>query len=245
MDRTISEAPFGSLGRKQTSVNVGRVEQKASLVGGAALALFGVKGIASRHYLSGFAMLVAGGLFLYRGKTGHCGLYQVLGVDTFHAGHPGLRVEKVVTINRPPQEVYEFWRDLQNLPRFMRHLESVQITGERLSHWKARAPGGMPLEWDTEMMDDYPGQQISWHSLAGSELPNKGTVEFSAAPGERGTELHLIVDYYPPGGLAGKAAAKLAQVVTAQQIEEDLKRLKQILETGEIATAERAAAVNG
>lgn len=224
--------------RRQKRINVGRSERKASVIGGTTLALTGLKSFTSKRFLPGLAMVVAGGLLIYRGKTGHCGLYQAIGADTFHSGHSGLRIEKVLTINRPPQQVYEFWRNLENLPRFMQHLNSVQVTGEKTSHWQARGPGGLSIEWDAEMMDDYPGQQISWHSTGAAELPNKGTVEFTAAPGDRGTEVKVCVDYYPPGGAAGKAAAKIAHAINAQQLEEDLKRLKQILETGEIATAE-------
>lgn len=226
-------------GSGQKRVNVGPTERKASMVGGAALALSGLRSLGKRDYLSGAAMMIAGGMFLYRGKTGYCGLYQALGVDTMHAGESGLRIEKVVTIGQPPQGVYEFWRNLENLPRFMKHLESVQVTGERTSHWKAVGPGGMSVEWDAEMMEDIPGQQISWHSVGSADVPNKGTVEFREAPGHRGTEVRVAIDYYPPAGVAGKAAAHLAHGINEQQVEEDLKRLKQILELGEETTARR------
>lgn len=227
--------------RRQRKVNVGPTERQASMIGGAALALSGLSSIARRRYLPGLAMVAAGGMFLYRGKTGHCELYQALGVDTIHTSESGMRVEKVVTINRPGREIYDFWRNLENLPRFMKHLDSVQVTGEKSSHWKAKGPAGVTVEWDAEMMDDYPGQQISWHSVGESRFPNKGTVEFQEAPGGRGTEVRVTMAYYPRGGVAGKAAAKLLHPLTAQQLEEDLKRLKQILETGEIATGERTS----
>lgn len=239
METTTTEASSPKEGRKQRKVNVGPTERQASMIGGAALAISGLSSIAKRHYLPGLAMVAAGGMFLYRGKTGHCELYQALGVDTIHTSESGMRIEKVVTINRPPREIYDFWRNLENLPRFMKHLDSVQVTGEKTSHWKASGPGGVTVEWDAEMMDDYPSQQISWHSVGETRLPNKGTVEFKEAPGGRGTEVRVVMDYYPPGGVAGKAAAKLMHPVTSQQLEDDLKRLKQIMETGEIATGER------
>ena len=241
METTTAEGTLPRPARIQRKVNVGPAERKASMVGGAALALSGLATLSRRRVLPGLALLAAGGMFFYRGKTGHCDLYQAMGMDTIHTSGTGLRMEKVVTVNRPPHEVYEFWHNLENLPRFMRHLESVQLTGEKSSHWKARGPGGLTAEWDAEMMDDYPSQQISWHSVGAADLPNKGTVEFKEAPGGRGTEVRVTVDYYPPGGVAGRAAAKLAQAITSQQLEEDLKRLKQVLETGEIATAETAA----
>jgi uncharacterized membrane protein len=227
---------------KQRRVNVGLQERNASMVGGAALALSGLKSIAKRRYLPGLAQLVAGGMFFYRGKTGHCDLFEAAGIDTTSAAEKGVRVEKFLTINRPPQQVYDFWHNLENLPRIMHHLESVQMTGENSSHWKARGPGGITLEWDAEMVEDYPGQLILWRSVGDAELPNEGTVEFREAPGGRGTEVKVSIRYYPPGGRAGTAAAKLANAISAGQIEEDLKRLKQILETGETATAERTSA---
>ncbi len=239
METSETERSRQSLGQSQKQVNVGPAERKASMVGGAALAASGVRSLVKGKYLPGLAMMVAGGMFLYRGKTGHCDLYQAMGVDTVHTHDSGLHIEKVVTIGLPPQQVYEFWRNLENLPQFMRHIDSVQVTGERTSHWKAVGPGGLTAEWDAEMMEDTPGQQISWHSVGSADVPNKGTVEFKQAPANRGTEVRVSIDYYPPGGAAGKAAAKAAHGINAQQLEEDLKRLKQILEVGEQTTARR------
>jgi uncharacterized membrane protein len=222
-------------GLPRKRINVGPAERKASLAGGAVLVLSGLKSLAGKRILPGLGLLAAGGLLIGRGKTGHCILYRALGVDTIHLGHSGLRIEKVITINCPPQRVYQYWRDLGNLPNFMRHLTSVQVTGDRTSHWKAAVPGGVSIEWNAEMMEDYPGQQISWHSLNGAPLPNKGTVEFLPAPGNRGTEVKIILDYYPPGAAAGRAAARLLRAITDRQIEEDLKRLKRIMEIDEPA----------
>ena len=239
MDTTHAE---GSQARqeKEPHVNVGEKERKASMMGGAALALSGLRSMTKKNYLPGLAMMAAGGMFLYRGKTGHCDLYEAMGVDTATTMAGGITIEKVLTINRPRQEVYQYWHNLSNLPRFMQHLDSVQLTGEKTSHWKARGPGGITVEWDAETTEDTPGQQISWQSVGTADLPNQGTVLFTEAPGNRGTEVHVTINFYPPGGAAGKVAAKMARAVTAQQLEEDLKRLKQILETGEIATAERS-----
>jgi uncharacterized membrane protein len=239
METSATEQGRAYRGQAHQRVNVGPAERKASLAGGAALALSGLWSIGRRNYLSGLAMIASGGMLLYRGQTGHCSLYEAMGVDTVHTQESGLRIEKVVTIGLPPHQVYEFWRRLENLPRFMKHLESVQVTGERTSHWKAVGPGGLSTEWDAEMMEDTPGQQISWHSVGSAEIPNKGTVEFKEAPGNRGTEVRVIIDYYPPGGTAGRAAARIAHGLNAQQLEEDLKRLKQILEVGEETTARR------
>lgn len=234
-----SESEQSRPGQGQRRVNVGPAERKASMVGGAALAMSGLRSLGKGKYLPGLAMIVAGGMFLYRGQTGHCSMYQAMGVDTVHTHDNGLHIEKVVTIGLPPQQVYEFWRNLENLPRFMKHLESVQVTGERTSHWTAVGPGGIRAEWDAEMMEDTPGQQISWHSVGEADVPNKGTVEFKQAPGNKGCEVRVAIDYYPPGGMAGKAAAKAAHGINAQQLEEDLKRLKQVLEIGEEVSAAR------
>ena len=241
METSETEHSRPGQGLKQKRVNVGAAERKASMVGGAALALSGLRTISKKNFLPGLAMIAAGGLLLYRGKTGHCDVYEAIGADTVHTHNSGLRIEKVVTIGLPPQQVYEFWRSLENLPLFMKHLDSVHVTGERTSHWKAAGPGGISAEWDAEMMEDTPGQQISWHSVGSADVPNKGTVEFKEAPGNRGTEMKVTVDYYPPCGAAGRAAAKLAHGINAQQLEEDLKRLKQILEVGEETTAGRTA----
>ena len=241
METSETERSRPGQGVKQKRVNVGPAERKASMVGGAALALSGLRGIGKKNVLPGLAMVVAGGLFIYRGKTGHCDLYEAVGADTMHTRNSGLRIEKAVTIGLPPQQVYEFWRNLENLPQFMKHLDSVLVTGERTSHWKATGPGGVNAEWDAEMMEDTPGQQISWHSVGSADVPNKGTVEFKEAPGNHGTEVKVVIDYYPPGGAAGRAAAKIAHGINSQQLEEDLKRLKQILEVGEEITAQRTA----
>lgn len=221
----------------KTRINVGHNERTASMIGGAALAVSGLTKLTQKRVLTGVALMAAGGMFLYRGKTGHCGVFEAMGVDTAGTEDKGLTVEKVLTINKPPQEVYEFWHNLENMPRFMRHLEAVRTTGGRTSHWKARGPAGVTVEWDAEILEDYPGQRISWQSLGNADIPNEGSVEFMEAPGGRGTELKVNLTYRPPGGTAGKIAAKVAHGINAQVIEEDLKRLKQILETGETATA--------
>ena len=226
----------GATQRKST--NVGRTERNASMIGGAALAISGLTKLKDHKIIPGLAMMAAGSMFLYRGKTGHSNVYEAMGINTAIGEGAGVQLEKVLTINRSPEEVYNFWRNLENLPRFMQHLDSVTVTGPRTSHWRARGPAGVIVEWDAEMQEDQPGRRISWQSLEQAEIPNEGTVEFRPAPGGRGTEVRVNIVYYPPGGAAGKIAAKVANSLNAQQIEEDLKRLKQILETRETATSE-------
>ncbi|UFS72115.1 SRPBCC family protein [Geomonas sp. RF6] len=223
---------------KGRQINVGSKERKASMIGGAALAITGVKKLTQGNILSGLLMLASGGMFYNRGKSGHCNMYQKMGVNTARDVQTPIRLEKVVTINRTPQQVYDFWRDLENLPKFMNHLESVQVRGPVISHWKAVGAGGLSVEWDAEIVQDIPGQKISWQSIGEADVANEGTVRFEEAPGNRGTEVHVLISYTPPGGAVGKAAARFLQTVNAVQLEQDLKRLKQILETGVTATAE-------
>lgn len=231
----------GEAGQESRSrVNVGRTERNASMASGAALALSGLTRLRNGRILPGLAMLTLGGMFFYRGKTGHCNMYEKLDFSTAGTGDAGIEIEKSMTVNKPARDVYNFWRHLENMPRFMRHLESVQVTGDRTSHWRAKAPAGVTIDWDAELLEDSP-DRIRWRSLENSDVPNEGVVEFHEAPAGKGTEVKVRIRYSPPGGAAGKMTAKVMNAITAQQVEEDLKRCKQILETGETATAESAA----
>lgn len=153
-------------------------------------------------------------------------------------GRGPVRVKKAITVNRPPDEVYAFWRELENLPRFMTHLESVHVTGERTSHWKAKGPAGRSVEWDAEVIEDRPGELLSWRSLPGADVESSGAVRFASAPGDRGTEIVVDLEYTPPGGRAGAAVAKLFGEEPATQLSDDLRRCKQVVETGEIARSD-------
>lgn len=145
-----------------------------------------------------------------------------------------MEAQSTVTINRSAAELYEFWRDFENLPRFMLHLELVEATGPRRSHWVARAPGNKTVEWDAEITDDVVNERIAWRSLPNSDVPNTGVVRFVKAPGERGTEVHVELSYDPPGGKLGVLAAKIFGEEPQQQVRDDLRRFKQVVETGEI-----------
>jgi uncharacterized membrane protein len=146
-----------------------------------------------------------------------------------------VHVRKTYTINRQPDVVYEFWRNLENLPRFMKHLGSVELIGDRRSRWRAKGPAGFTVEWAAEVVDERPNERIAWRSLEGSSIPNRGAVRFDPAPGSRGTELRVELFYEVPGGRATQLIGKLFGEEPEQQITEDLRRLKQILEAGEIA----------
>lgn len=149
-----------------------------------------------------------------------------------------VRAHKSIVVNRPREEVYQFWHDFQNLPRFMRHLESVRLSGDRRSHWVAKAPGGGTVEWDAELTEDKPNETIAWRSLEGSEIENHGSVRFEETPGQRGTLVKVEIAYYPPGGLLGAAIAKLFGEEPDQQLQDDLRRFKQVMEVGEVVISD-------
>ena len=147
-----------------------------------------------------------------------------------------VRVTKTITINRRPEELYRFWRDLQNLPRFMTQVESVQVTDEKRSHWLAKGPGGKSVEWDAEIIEDRPNELIAWRSLEGANVENSGSARFEPAPRGRGTVVRVEVQYNPPGGVIAATVAKFFGQAPEQQVQEDLRRFKQLIETGEIIT---------
>lgn len=155
-----------------------------------------------------------------------------------------MHVTKSITVNRPPHEVYQFWHKFSNLPRFMTQLESVEVTGDRRSHWRVKAPAGMTVEWDAEIVDDQPDRLIAWRSIEGSDVNHAGMVHFNPAPGGRGTEVRIEVDYDMPGGKLGQLAAKLFGEEPAQQVHDDLRAFKQVMETGEIVRSD-ATTVEG
>ena len=154
----------------------------------------------------------------------------------------GTRVRKSVTVNRPAEEVYAFWRNFENLPRFMQHLESVQVSGDGRSHWRAKAPAGKTVEWDAEITEDRPNELIAWRTVEGADVPNAGVVRFVAAPGGRGTEIHVDLQYDPPAGKIGALFAKLFGEEPSQQVNGDLRRLKQVLEIGEVTQSDATLA---
>jgi uncharacterized membrane protein len=145
-----------------------------------------------------------------------------------------VHVVRSITINRPPETVYHFWRDLENLPRFMAHLESVRKNEDGTSVWRAKAPAGLSIEWQAEITLDRPNESLAWRSLEGASVPNRGVVRFKPGPAGRGTEVLVELKYDPPGGALSAAIAKLFGEEPGQQIAGDLRRLKQVLETGSI-----------
>jgi uncharacterized membrane protein len=149
-----------------------------------------------------------------------------------------IQVSKSITINRSPEELYQFWREFQNFPRFMNDLVSVQNIGEKRSHWIAKGPAGKRIEWDAEITEDRPNELIAWRSLEGSQVKNSGSVRFEPARGKPGTVLRVEIEYRPPAGLLGVTVAKLLGTEPKQQVHENLHRFRQLMETGEIITTE-------
>jgi uncharacterized membrane protein len=145
----------------------------------------------------------------------------------------GIKVKKSVTVGRPITEVYGFWSNFENLPRFMTHLQSVEVDGRR-SHWTAVGPANMRVEWDAETVEDRPEELISWRSLPGGQVDTAGYVRFRPAPGNRGTEVLVEMRYDPPGGVVGASIAKLFGESGQEVVTRDLQAFKNVLETGEV-----------
>ncbi|WP_406815051.1 SRPBCC family protein [Mycobacterium sp. M23085] len=180
-----------------------------------------------------------------RGAVAALGLVGITAVDVFaavraqrdgdgqHSVQPGQRdLRAAVTVWRKPEEVYSFWRNFENLPSFMYHLKSVSVGPDGRSHWVANAPLGAQVQWDAEVTEDVPNQRIAWKSVAGAQIDNRGRVEFSPSPDGQGTEIRVTMSYAIPGGTLGKAVATLLGESPEQQVNDDLRRLKQLLETG-------------
>lgn len=153
-------------------------------------------------------------------------------------GNRGIKVVKTITVLREPEDVYQFWRDLSNLPKFMKHLKEVRMVDGKVSHWEAQAPAGMVVRWDAEIINEHENELIAWRSREGSEVPNAGSVRFKRSPSGRGTELTVSIEYIPPGGQLGHVIAKWFGEDPEHQIADDLRRLKSVLEAGEIPTTE-------
>lgn len=201
----------------------GGIRRWAAVVAGGSLVAAGL----SRRSLGGAALAAAGGGLAYRGLRGRTETEQ----------RP-VEVRKSMTINRPAEELYTYWRNLENLPSFMSHLSSVTIQPDGRSHWVAKAPLDKTVSWGAEIVDDRPNELISWRSLPDSTVQNEGSVCFVPAPGERGTEVHVFISYLPPGGAAGAALARLLGEAPTQQVEDDLRHFKRIIEAGEIPTTQ-------
>jgi uncharacterized membrane protein len=220
--------------------NISTNERWASTLMGAALALAAVQ-------RSNKALGAAGLALLGRGASGFCPVNAAIGRDTTSrydtrarlGGPRGVNVEASITIYRPQQEVYAYWRSLENLPKFMDHLVEVREIDGRRSHWVAKGPLGVHVEWDAEIIKDVPPELISWKTVNDADVVSAGSVWFTQAPGDHGTEVRVKLQYDPPAGKLGATVAWILGEDPQHAIEEDLRRFKQLLETGEVSTAPR------
>jgi uncharacterized membrane protein len=218
--------------RGSKGVNVGPMERVVSVAAGAGLLGIGWK----RRMAARLPLLVVGGSLLQRGLTGHCKGYALLGINSAVKGEPGVVLQQCITLLAEPDAVYRVWRNLENLPRFMAHVEEVQsLEGDR-TLWKVKAPAGGSVQWVARITEDRPGELLSWATLPGSSIHHSGTVRFTRAPGDRGTEVEVLLRYDAPGGRIGVVLARLLGEEPKRQLSEDLRRFKQLLEAGEIAT---------
>jgi len=227
------------------------------MAAGGALAAYALK----RRQGPGSAAAMAGAALLYRGATGHCTVYQALGINRGDhvaasrqgtgvvadrgsdtraqlGGRRGIHVLESIAINRPVADLYRFWRNLENLPTFMQHLESVAMREEGVSHWVAKGPGGMRVEWDARIINDVSDKVIGWQSLNGSTISTAGSVHFDRDD-RYGTRMTVHLQYNPPGGRLGAAVARFFGEEPTQTIREDLWRFKQLMETGRIPAAQK------
>lgn len=225
------------IGRERRAVrrNVGDTDRLVS----ALLGVWMLTGRRRRRHGVGKAVAVATGVLLIRrAATAHSAVYEQLGVSSAELGQgAGINIEQAVTIDRPLHEVYEFMRDLTNLPIVFTHLTSVTVGPGDLSHWRLKAsPGGRAVEWDVRLLNDSPDEYLSWTSVDGSSVQQSGSMHFRSTG--KGTEVHVKLRYRPPGGVYGFGLAKLLNGVSSVQVGQDLRRLKALLETGSVATIE-------
>lgn len=213
--------------------NVSDTERWATLISGGAMVLLGLR----QGSLRGALTAIAGGGLIYRGVTAQTGIQDT--IQNTLGMNQSIRVEKTVTIsNKSPEELYHFWRNFEHLPRFMKHIKHISVINDTRSHWIVTAPMGGSVEWDAEIINDQENRLIAWASVEGADIDNSGFVRFQSAPAGRGTEVKVVIEYNPPGGAVGDAIAKLFGEEPLQQIGDDLRRFKMLMETGEIATTE-------
>ena len=235
--------------------NVAKAERIGSVALGAALIGLGIR----RRDPAGLVAALFGGYFVTRGATWRCAVYQALGVSTGPAdavlrpairddvtsraatvnARKAIKVERSVMIDKPRAALFAFWRDFQNLPRFMEHLVSVRVDSPTRSHWVAKAPAARTVEWDAEIVNEVPNEIIAWKSVGAPDVSNAGAVNFSDAPGGRGTIVRVTLDYEPPAGRVGAVLSHFLSEEPDRQIREDLRKFKQLMETGEITTSAR------
>ena len=231
--------------RPADRANVGSAERWASSLTGGVLTWYGLRRPFHAPW-SKVALGLAGLSLVYRGLSGRCQLYRSLGINTARSPSPargvaarqGCKVTKSITIQRPAEELYRWWRQLDQLPRAMAHVVSISPIDERHSHWTARGPLGATLEWDAQIINEREPEMIAWRSLPGSQVDTAGSIHFQTLPADRGTEVTVSLKYDPPGGKLTTAVAEFLGAGLEGRVQQDLRRWKQLIETGEISTIE-------
>jgi uncharacterized membrane protein len=230
--------------------NMAGVERWGSLAAGGLAIVYGL----SRRSRAGAWLAAAGTTLVCRGATGYCPVYSTLGVTTARnsddtrvalSGSRGVHVRESVRIEKPLDEVYRFWRRLENLPQFMTNLEDVADRGDGRSHWVAKGPAGKAVEWDAEIISEVENKVIAWRTLPGAEVTSAGSVLFDRVREGSTTQLTVHLQYAPPAGRAGAFLAGLFGREPSQTIREDLRRLKQLLEAGEIPVSTDTSPAKG
>jgi uncharacterized membrane protein len=213
--------------------NVGTTERWASGAGGAALALWGLR----RASLPGLLVAAVGGALAWRGLRGWCNLYGALGIDRAGAGQTvgnlGVKIDRGVTVAAPPERLYHFWRNFDNLPRIMSHVERVEVLSETRSRWHVKTPAAMTVAWEAEIINDQPPQLIAWRTVDNAMITHAGSVRFT--PAGSGTRIDVSLQYDPPGGALTHAMARLVDADAGRILEHDLHEFKQALESGRLA----------
>lgn len=215
------------------SVNVGRIERMASIVGGSLLIYQALSKDDNKYQLPA---ALAGLYLIGRGATGHDTFYSLFGKHKLPDTVKNINIITKVTVNKPRQEVYQFWRKLSNLPLFMEHLKEVKVIDDNRSHWEAKIPGSLgTIEWDAEIAKEIEGELLGWNSLPGATIHNAGKVEFRDAD-DNGTELTVVITYRAPFGDVGEGIASLLTPMVKKMIIKDVKGFKRYIEAGDIAT---------
>ncbi len=216
---------FDRLRNLKIDKNVGRTERIISAVAGSLLLFHGLK---KGKRISEMSL---GSFLLFRGATGYCPVSEAISKNKTIAHSCKINIKTSVVINKPRQEVYEFWRKLENLPLFMKHLESVTVIDEKTSLWKAKGPGGLGnIEWKSEIVNEQVNQGIGWQSLPGSDINNAGNVQFKDI-GPVTTEVDAVISYEAPGGIVGEGVGKLLNPIFEKMVKSDIENLKEYLET--------------
>ena len=246
-DNGISNERWENLRRHQPTgqPDSGKTERLISGVAGAALLLLTVRSRRLRPFLFPVATgLIAKALKGQVGKSraDHSQSDDRISPVASVGRGQGIKVEESVTINRPVLEVYRFWRNFENLPRFMDHLESVTVIDDVRAHWVAKGPAGTKVEWDAIIHNEVEDELIAWRSLPGAEVNNAGSVHFTPTPDGAGTDVRVVLSYEPPAGMLGVAVAKLLGEEPSKQVADDLRRFKQVMDSGDVMAGARPIA---